>query len=93
MSHLWRVSSDVGNGVSQSRGGVSGFGYVSLSSVVEESDSRDSPVVMGCVPVSAMTITRSGALWRPRPLFQFCGRWHVLVDKPHCDGLYVGPRG
>ena len=40
-----------------------------VSSAVEESDSMDSPVVMGCRPVSVMTSTRSDALWRaPHPL-------------------------
>ena len=38
-----------------------------MSSVWEEKDSRASLVVMGCVPVSAMTSTRSGALWRVPP--------------------------
>jgi hypothetical protein len=64
-----RVSSGVGSGASQSRGGVSGFGYVSVSSYVEESDSRGSPVTMDCVPISAMTMTRFGALWRAPPPF------------------------
>jgi len=37
------------------------------SSEVRESDSMESPVVMGCVPVSAMTRSKSGALWRAPP--------------------------
>ena len=66
---LRRMSSDVGSGASHSLGGVSGFGYESESSSVEESDFRDWFVVMDCVPVSAMTRTRSGALWRASPPF------------------------
>jgi hypothetical protein len=38
-----------------------------VSSEVGESDSMESPVVMGCVPVSTMTKTRSGVLWRTPP--------------------------
>ncbi len=40
-----------------------------VSSEVGESDSMESPVVMGCVLVSAITSSMSGALWRaPYPL-------------------------
>jgi hypothetical protein len=56
-----------------------------MSYAVEESDSRDSPVVMGCVPVSAITSTKSGALWRAPPPWRSCGWCRGLVDKPHCD--------
>ena len=42
--------------------GVSVVGDVLVSSEVGESDSMECPVVMGCVPVSAMTSTRFGAL-------------------------------
>ncbi len=38
-----------------------------LSPDVRESDSVESPVVMGCVPVSVMTRTESCALWRAPP--------------------------
>jgi hypothetical protein len=38
-----------------------------VSSEVGESYSMESHVVMGCVPVSAMTKTRSGTLWRAPP--------------------------
>jgi hypothetical protein len=64
---LWRTSSDVGKGGNQSCGGVSVIGGGSVSSEVGEKDSMESPVVMGCVPVSAMTNTRSVALWRAPP--------------------------
>ena len=50
-------------------GGVYVVGDRSVPSEVGEIDYMDSHVVMGCVPVSAMTSTRSGALWRaPTPL-------------------------
>ncbi len=39
------------------------------SSNMRERDSMESPVVMGCVPVSAMIRTRSGALWKALPPF------------------------
>ncbi len=38
-----------------------------VSAEVEETDAMESLVVMGCVPVSAVTMTRSGALWRAPP--------------------------
>ena len=38
-----------------------------VSSEVSERDFMEFPVVMGCVPVSAMTKTRSGVLWRAPP--------------------------
>ncbi len=47
--------------------GVSVVGGRLVSSEVGESYSMDSPGVMGCVHVSAMSITRSGALWRAPP--------------------------
>ena len=47
--------------------GVSVVGGRLVSSEVGESDSMDSPVVMGYVPVSAMTSTRSGVLWKAPP--------------------------
>ena len=65
--HLRQTSSNVGRGANQSCGGVSVVGGRLVSSEVGESDSMDSPVVMGCGPVSALTSTRSGALWRAPP--------------------------
>jgi len=53
----------VGRGASQSCGMVSVVGDRSVSSEVEESDSMESLVVMGWMPVSAMTYIRSGTLW------------------------------
>ena len=58
---LRRTSSDVGRGANQSYWGVSVVGGRLMSSEVGESDSMESPVVMCCVLVSAMTNTR---LWR-----------------------------
>ena len=57
-----------------------------LSSEVGESDSMESPVVMGCVPVSAMTSTRSGAIWRaPPPLavlrIAASMSWHAALRR------------
>jgi hypothetical protein len=46
---------------------VSLVGDGSVSSEVEESDSMESPVVLGWMNVSAMTMIRSGALWRAAP--------------------------
>ncbi len=54
----------------RSCGRVSVVGDMLVSSEVGESDSMVSPVVMGCVPVSAMTRTRSGA---PRVSYYSCG--------------------
>ena len=59
---LRRISSVVGRGASQSCGVVSVVGDRSMSSEMGESDSMESLVVMGCMPVSAMTNIRSGAL-------------------------------
>ena len=42
----------------------------SPSSTVEDSDSWDLLVVVDNVPVSSMTRTRSGALWRAPPPFE-----------------------
>ena len=39
-----------------------------LSSEVGEIESMESPMVMGCVSVSAMANTWSGALWRAPPI-------------------------
>ncbi len=67
---LWRLrrtSSVVGRGASQSCEVVSVVGDKSVSSEVEESDSMESPIVMGWMPVSAMTNCRSGALWMVYP--------------------------
>ncbi len=64
---LW-TSSEVVRGANQSYWWVSVVGGRLVSSEVGESDSMESPVVMDCVPVSTMTSTRSGALWRAPPL-------------------------
>ena len=48
--------------------GVSVVGGRLESSEVGESDSMEAPVVMGCVPVSSMTSTRSSAIWKAPPL-------------------------
>ncbi len=48
-------------------GGVSVVGDRLVSSEVGESDAMEFPVDMGCVPVFAMTRTRSDALWRAPP--------------------------
>ncbi len=45
IAHAANVLRHIGSGASHSLGGVSGLGYVSVSFYVEESDSRDSPVV------------------------------------------------
>ncbi len=58
----------MGRGTCQSWGG--GFSVVGDrlgSSEVGESDSMESTVVMGYLPVSAMTSTKSGGLWRAPP--------------------------
>ena len=52
MCRLRPSSSDVGRGANQSCGGGSVVGGRFLSSEVGEIDSIESPVVMGCVPVS-----------------------------------------
>jgi len=57
----------VSKGANQSCGGVSVIGGGPVSSEVGESDSMESPVVMGYVPVSAMTNTRFGVLCRAPP--------------------------
>jgi hypothetical protein len=49
--------------------GVSVVGNVLVSSRMGESDSMESLVVMEWVPVSVITNTRSGALWRAPPPF------------------------
>ena len=46
---------------------VSLVGDGSVSSEVRESVSMESPVVIGWTHVSAMTMIRSGALWRAAP--------------------------
>ena len=61
------TSSDVGRGANPSCGGVSVVGGRLVFSEVGESDSMGFPMVMSCVPVSAMTSTRSGDLWRTPP--------------------------
>ncbi len=67
MCRLRRTSSEVGkNAIKSCKGDyVDGGGLVSTE--VGESDTMESPVVMGCVPVSVVTMTRSGALWRAPP--------------------------
>ena len=57
----------VGRGASQSWGWVSVTLWRVCSSWVGERDLMSSPVVMGYVPVSAITRTRSGELWRAPP--------------------------
>ena len=81
---LWRTSSDVDRGANQSYGGGSVVGGRLLSSEVGEIDSMESPLVMGCVPVSAVIRTRPGALWRaPPPLVVFriaaWMSWHAAL--------------
>ncbi len=75
--------------------GVSVVGDRLVSSEVGESDSMESLVVTGCVPVSAMTTTRSGALWRsPPPLavlrMTAWMSWHAalwwLMRRAACSG-------
>ena len=61
------VSSVVGRGAHQSCGMAPVVGDGTASSEVGESYSMESPVVMGCMHVSAMTSTRSKALWRAPP--------------------------
>ena len=61
------VSSVVGRGANQSCGMAPVVGDGAASSEVGESDYMESPVVMGCMLVSAMTSTRSEALWRAPP--------------------------
>ena len=56
-----------GWGANQSCGIFSVVGDGSVSSEVGESDSMESPVVMGRTHVSAMTNIRSSALWRAPP--------------------------
>ena len=67
LRRLRRISSDVGKGANQSCEGVSMVGDRLVFSEVGESDSTESSIVMGCLPVSAMTKTRSCALWRAHP--------------------------
>ena len=81
---LRRISCVVGRGANQSSGMVSVVGDGSVSSEVGESDSMESPLVMGWTPVSAMTNVRSGALWRaPPPLAVWrmaaWTRWHAAL--------------
>ncbi len=62
-----------------------------VSTEVGERDSMESPVVMGCMPVSSMTKTRSGALWRaPPPLGVLQMSWHAalwrLMRRALCSG-------
>ena len=64
---LRRTFSDVGRGAHQSCGGGSVVGIRLSSSEVGEIYSMESPVVMDCVPVSAVTKIRTGALWRAHP--------------------------
>ena len=67
MCRLRRTSSDVGRGANQTYWGISVVGDRLVSSEVRERDPMEFHVVMGCVPVSAMTKIRSGALWRAPP--------------------------
>jgi hypothetical protein len=67
VSRLRRISSVVGRGASQSCEVVSVVGDRSVFSGVGESDSMESLVVTGWMPVSAMTNITSGALWRAPP--------------------------
>ncbi len=63
------VSSVVDRGANQSCGIVPVVGDGLASSEVGESDSKESPVVMDCALVFAMTSIRFEALWRvPPPL-------------------------
>ena len=78
------VSSVVGRGANQSCGMVPVVGDGTVSSEVGESDSMGSHVVMGWMPVSAMTNIRSGALWRaPPPLaalrMAVCTSWQAAL--------------
>ncbi len=67
------VSSVESRGANQSCGMVPVVGGGLASSEVGESDSKESPGVMGCTLVSAMTNIRSEALWRaPPPLAVLC---------------------
>ncbi len=69
MCRLCQTPSIVGRGVNHTCEGVSVVGGGLVSSEVGESASMESPVVMGCVPVSAITSIRSGTLWKaPSPL-------------------------
>ena len=58
----------MGRGASQSWGWVSIDLWRVCSSGVGERHLMSSLVVMGCVPVSTITMTRSGALWSPSSL-------------------------
>ncbi len=64
---LQQVSSVVGRGANQSCGMVPVVGDGSASSEMGESDSTESPLVMGCTPLSVMTNIRSEAPWRAPP--------------------------
>jgi len=86
MCRLQRTSSDVGRGENQSCGGCSAVGGKVLPSEVGEIDSMESPVVMACVPVSTVTSTWSGALWRAPLLFfvlrmAACMSWQAALWK------------
>ena len=80
------TSALVGRGASQSWGWVSVTLRRVCSSGVGERDLMSSPVVMGCVPVSAIAKRRSGALWRaPPPLavlrMAACMSWHAALCR------------
>ncbi len=65
MCRLRRTFSNVGKGVNQSCGGVSVIEGGSVSSEAGESDSMDSPVVMGCVTGYIMTNTMEARYGEP----------------------------
>ena len=75
----------MGKGASQPWGGLHGRGRL-VSFAVEGSDSMESPVVMGYVPVSAITNLRSGALWRAPPPLEVLRMaawisWHAALCR------------
>jgi len=84
---LMQIASMDGRGSNQSRLVGSVISYT-LSSVdcAEQRVSSETYDVCGCEPASALTRTRSGALWRAPHLLRISEWLHVLVDGMRCGG-------
>ena len=59
------------------------FSFIIFAELMESCEACD---VYGCEPASAVTRTKSGAMWRA-PLLSRISEWpRVIVDTPYCGG-------
>ncbi len=84
---LMRMASVDGRGSKQSwvewSAVPSPFCSVICAELMASSEACD---VCGCEPASAVTRTKSGALWRAAPLSRISEWPRVIVDTPYCGG-------